>query len=60
MRFDAVVASALYSSAVLIGQVRADDPEDVVGSVSASTAESSTTTVIAKPSFTVSVLATAF
>jgi calnexin len=51
MRFDAFLASALYSSALLAGHVRAEDAEDAS---SASIAESSTSTSMVKPTFTVS------
>ena len=53
MRFNAAVATALYSFAVLLGQVRAEDVEDE--SSSPTTVEDATTTsVIEKPTFTVS------
>lgn len=53
MRVNAVLATALYSSAALLGQVRADDTDDAVESPSASVEETSSTSVIEKPTFTV-------
>ena len=53
MRFDAVLASALYSSALFYGQVRADEVEDAAESSTTSVVESSTSTAIEKPTFTV-------
>ena len=56
MRFDAVLASALYSSALFYGQVRADILDDDVAEPSTTSAtESSTSLPIEKPTFTVSV-----
>ncbi|MCJ1354632.1 MAG: hypothetical protein MMC33_004621 [Icmadophila ericetorum] len=50
MRFDAVLASVLYSSALFLGQVRADDLDSEPSSVAA---ESSTTTAsVQKATFT--------
>ena len=56
MRFDAVLASALYSSALFLGQVHADDAEDTLESSSTSAVESSTSSAVEKPTFTVSPL----
>jgi hypothetical protein len=55
MRLNAVLATALYSSAALVGQVRGDDIDEAVGGdVSSSAVESATSTVPAeKPTFTV-------
>ena len=53
MRVNAVLATALYSSAALLGQVRADDTDDTLESSSPSVEETSTTSVIEKPTFTV-------
>ena len=53
MRVNAVFATALYSSAALLGQVRADDADDVLESSSTSVEETSTSSVIEKPTFTV-------
>lgn len=53
MRVNAVLATALYSSAALLGQVRADDNDDAVESSSTSIEETSTTSAIEKPTFTV-------
>lgn len=52
MRVNAVLATALYSSAALLGQVRADDTDDAVESSSTSIEETSTTSAIEKPTFT--------
>lgn len=53
MRVNAVLAAALYTSATLLGQVRADDNDDPLESSSPSVEESSTTSAIEKPTFTV-------
>ena len=53
MRVNAVLATALYSSAALLGQVRADDTDDAVEASSISIEETSTTSAIKKPTFTV-------
>lgn len=53
MRVNAVLATALYSSAALLGQVRADDTDDAVESSTTSIEETSTTSAIKKPTFTV-------
>ena len=53
MRVNAVLATALYSSAALLGQVRADDTDDAAESSSTSIEETSTTSAIEKPTFTV-------
>lgn len=53
MRVNAVLATALYSSAALLGQVRADDTDDAVESSTTSIEETSTTSAIKKPIFTV-------
>lgn len=47
MRYNAVLASALYSSATLLGHVRAQDAEDVAASSSVSSPP------VEKPTFTV-------
>ncbi|KAI9765117.1 MAG: hypothetical protein M1840_007824 [Geoglossum simile] len=54
MRFNAVFASALFSSAVLYGGVRADDTEDLLEDTSSVVAESSTSSSasIEHPTFT--------
>ncbi|MCJ1361194.1 hypothetical protein MMC16_000292 [Acarospora aff. strigata] len=49
MRLNAVLASALFSSATLLGHVRADDSDAVPDS---SSSETSTTSLAAKPTFT--------
>ena len=54
MRVNAVLATALYSSAALLGHARADDTDDALESSSTSVEETSTTSVIEKPTFTVS------
>ena len=55
MRLNGAVAATLYSSALLLGQVRADeDVEDLGESSSTEAVESSTTSAIEKPTFTVS------
>lgn len=53
MRFNEAVATALYSSAILLGNVRADDAEDVDSS-STTIEEATTTSILEKPTFTVS------
>ena len=55
MRFNAALVSALYSSAALVGSVRAADA-DVDADESSSTVieESTTSSVVEKPTFTVS------
>ena len=53
MRVNAVLATALYSSAALLGQVRADDIDDALESSSPSVEETSITSAIEKPTFTV-------
>ena len=53
MRVHAALLSALYSSAVFIGQTRADD--DTEDASSSSVSESTTTSQIEKPTFTVSI-----
>ena len=52
MRVNGAVATALYSSALLLGQVRAED-EDVPEASSVEAVESSTSSAIEKPTFTV-------
>ncbi|KAL8850453.1 MAG: hypothetical protein Q9221_004595 [Calogaya cf. arnoldii] len=53
MRINEVLASALYSSAVLLGSVRAaDDIDDAAEASSTSLSESSTSVPIEKPTFT--------
>ena len=52
MRVNGALAAALYSSATLLGQVRAADNDDAVES-SSTVAESSTTSAIERPTFTV-------
>ena len=52
MRLNGVFATALCSSAALLGQVRAEESEDAS---TTTIAESSTTSVIEKPTFTVRV-----
>ena len=54
MRFDAALASVLYSSSLFLGQARADVADDTVESSSTSVVESSTSSAIEKPTFTVS------
>lgn len=49
MRLNAALAAALCSSATLLGQVQAQDADDVSTAVT----ESSTTSEIEKPTFTV-------
>jgi len=51
MRLNAVLATALYSAAALLGQVHADD--EAAESSSTSVAESSATVPVEKPTFTV-------
>lgn len=53
MRVNAVLATAIYSSAALLGQVRADDTDDALESSSLPVEETSTTSAIEKPTFTV-------
>ena len=53
MRVNAVLATALYSSAALLGQVRADDTDDSLESSTPVVEETSTTSAIEKPTFTV-------
>jgi len=53
MRLNVALATTLYSSALLLGSVRAEDVEEAESS-STTVAESSTTSVIEKPTFTVS------
>ncbi|KAL9633611.1 MAG: hypothetical protein Q9164_004599 [Protoblastenia rupestris] len=50
MRFNGAVATALYSSAVLLGHVRAEDVEDE--SSSTTIEEATTTSTVARPTFT--------
>lgn len=50
MRVNGVLATALYSSAALLGQVRAEEFEEAS---TTTVAESSTTSEIEKPTFTV-------
>ena len=50
---NACLATALYSSAALLGHVRADDTDDAVDSSSTSVEEASTASAIEKPTFTV-------
>lgn len=52
MRFSGAVATALYSSALLLGNVRADDVEEVDSS-STTIEEATTTSILEKPTFTV-------
>lgn len=52
MRLNEVLATALYSSAALLGQVQAQDSEDVIES-SSTDVETSTTSAIERPTFTV-------
>ena len=55
MRFDGLLASALYTSAALLSSVRAaDDIDDGAEASSTSLSESSTSVPIEKPTFTVS------
>ena len=51
MHLNAVLATALYSSAALLGQVHADD--EAAESSSTSVTESSATVPVEKPTFTV-------
>lgn len=54
MRINEVLASALYTSAVLLGSVRAaDDIDDGAEASSTSLSETSTAVPIEKPTFTV-------
>ena len=53
MRLNEVLATALYSSAAILGNVRAEDADDAADSSSTSVAESSTSSVVEKPNFTV-------
>lgn len=53
MRLNAVLASALFSSATLLGHVRADDAEDILESSATSITEASTSLPVEKPTFTV-------
>lgn len=50
MRVNGALAAALYSTATLLGQVRAQDADDAS---STAVTESSTTSEIEKPTFTV-------
>ena len=52
MRVNGALVAALYSSASLLGQIRAAEDDDVV-EPSSSVAESSTSSVIERPTFTV-------
>lgn len=54
MRFDSVLASALYSSALFLGQVYADEL-DASDSSPTSLAGSSASSPVEKPTFTVSI-----
>ena len=57
MRVNGAVATALYSSALLLGNVRADDAEEA--DAAATTIEEATTTsILEKPTFTVSYAST--
>ena len=53
MRVNGAVATALYSSAVLLGSVGADDAEEVESSTT-TIEEATTTSILEKPTFTVS------
>ncbi len=53
MRLDTVLASALFSSATLLGHVRADEVDDALESSTISIAEASTSLPAEKPTFTV-------
>lgn len=54
MRINGVLASALYTSAVLLGSVRAaEDIDDGAEASSATLSEASTVVPIEKPTFTV-------
>ena len=54
MRVNEVLASALYTSAILLGSARAaDDIDDAAEASSASLSESSTSVPTEKPTFTV-------
>ena len=53
MRINSALATALYSSALLLGSVRAEDAEKVDSSTTA-VEEATTTSVVEKPTFTVS------
>lgn len=54
MRVNDVLASALYTSAILLGSARAaDDIDDAAEASSAPLSESSTSVPIEKPTFTV-------
>ena len=54
MRLNPVLASALYSSAVLWGQTQADALDDIPESSATSVAESATSSIVEKPTFAVS------
>ena len=56
MRLNAVLASALFSSATLLGHVRADDSDSILESSNTPNAESSSTSLAAKPTFTVCIM----
>ena len=54
MRVNAVILSALYSSATFLGQARAEDDDAAADSTSTSVTESSTSSALERPTFTVS------
>lgn len=61
MHFNGVFASLLYTSAVFLGSVRAqDDIDDGAEASSTSLSESSTAVPVEKPTFTVSIGAGSF
>lgn len=56
MRFDAVLASVLYSSALFLGQVRSHDEVDDLEPSAVAAEESTAAAPIQKATFTVSLL----
>ena len=57
MRVNGAVATALYSSALLLGNVRADDAEEA-DSAATTIEEATTTSILERPTFTVSYAST--
>lgn len=53
MRLNPAVVSALYSTAVLLGQVYADLVDDALESSSTSVGGSTTSSIVERPTFTV-------
>ncbi|KAI9795392.1 MAG: hypothetical protein M1835_005907 [Candelina submexicana] len=61
MRFNTLVASALYSTAFLAGHAFADEIDDALGDdASSSVAESATSSSVSKPTFTLSIIKAPF